>query len=60
MMIDQINLSILLTILNITKIISLYNLGSCVCHFVLLCCCCSPVVQQGCYPFEHSFVVKAT
>ena len=25
----------------------------------LLCCCCSPVVQQGCYLFVHSFVVKA-
>ena len=24
----------------------------------LLCCCFSPVVQQGCCPFVHSFVVK--
>ena len=24
----------------------------------LLCYCCSPIVQQGCYPFAHSFVVK--
>ena len=25
----------------------------------LFCCCCSSVVQQGCYPFVHLFVVKA-
>ena len=25
----------------------------------LLYCGCSPVVQQGCCPFVHSFVVKA-
>ena len=25
----------------------------------MLSCCCSPVVQQGCYPFAYSFVVKA-
>ena len=29
----------------------------------VVCCllfCCLPLIQQGCYPFVHSFVVKAS
>ena len=64
--IDQSNINIWFTILKITKIISLQHGEEscyCVCHFafalLLLFTCCSPVVQQGCWPFVHSFVVKA-
>ena len=59
--IDQSNINIQLTFLNITSL----ELGIVVKRVVpvfiisfLLCHCCSPVFQQGCCPFDHSFVVK--